>query len=118
MSREHKIPVPPFWGARTTPTREVSFAGMYAGMDLKTLYRLHWGARGSGEQFDALVRDDFEPRRLKMQREAEEKGWLRPTATTDRMRSTSVDSQAGQVGTSAPKISSSNCLEHLRHTYS
>jgi 5-methyltetrahydrofolate--homocysteine methyltransferase len=53
---------------------------MFAGMDLKTLYRLHWGARGSGEQFDALVRDDFEPRRLRLQREAEEKGWLRPTA--------------------------------------
>ncbi len=80
VSREHAIPTPPFWGARTTPTREVSFAGMYAGMDLKTLYRLHWGARGSGEQFDALVRDDFEPRRLRLQREAEEKGWLRPTA--------------------------------------
>jgi 5-methyltetrahydrofolate--homocysteine methyltransferase len=53
---------------------------MYAGMDLKTLYRLHWGARGSGEQFDALVRDDFEPRRLRLQAEAEQKGWLRPQA--------------------------------------
>jgi len=74
------VPAPPFWGARVTPTRDVSFAGMYEGMDLKTLYRLHWGARGSGAAYDELVKNDFEPRRLKLQREAEEKGWLRPTA--------------------------------------
>ncbi len=80
VSRDVTIPAPPFWGARVTPTREVSFEGVWAGMDLKTLYRLHWGARGSGAELDALIRDDFEPRRLKLQREAEEKGWLRPTA--------------------------------------
>jgi 5-methyltetrahydrofolate--homocysteine methyltransferase len=79
VSRDHDVPVPPFWGARVTSTKDVSFDGMYAGMDLKTLYRLHWGARGSGEPYDALVRDDFEPRRLRLQREAREKGWLRPT---------------------------------------
>ncbi|HTR97535.1 MAG TPA: methionine synthase [Candidatus Acidoferrales bacterium] len=80
VSREVSVPAPPFWGARVTPTREIPFAGMFGGMDLKTLYRLHWGARGSGAEFDALVRDDFEPRRLRLQREAEDKGWLRPTA--------------------------------------
>ncbi len=80
VSRDHDVPAPPFWGPRVTPPREVSFAGMYAGMDLKTLYRLHWGARGSGAAYDELIATDFEPRRLKLQREAEEKGWLRPTA--------------------------------------
>ena len=80
VSREHSIPAPPFWGARTTTTREVPFAEMYAGMDLKTLYRLHWGARGSGEAYDKLLRDDFEPRRLQLQKDAEAKGWLRPQA--------------------------------------
>uniref|UniRef100_A0A832MKQ5 Methionine synthase n=1 Tax=Eiseniibacteriota bacterium TaxID=2212470 RepID=A0A832MKQ5_UNCEI len=80
VSREVEVPAPPFWGARVTPPREVSFAGMYAGMDLKTLYRLHWGGRGTGEPFERLVREEFEPRRLRLQREAEDKGWLRPTA--------------------------------------
>ena len=80
VSRDVKIPAPPFWGARVTPTSKVPFDGMYAGMDLKTLYRLHWGARGTGEAADKLIREDFEPRRLRMQREAKEKGWLRPTA--------------------------------------
>jgi len=80
VSRDHDVPAPPFWGPRVTPVREVPFAGMYEGMDLKTLYRLHWGARGSGAAYDELVARDFEPRRLRLQRDAEEKGWLRPTA--------------------------------------
>jgi 5-methyltetrahydrofolate--homocysteine methyltransferase len=62
-----------------TPAREVSFAGMFAGMDLKTLYRLHWGARGSGPEVERLIREDFEPRRLRLQEEAERKGWIKPS---------------------------------------
>ena len=81
VSRNVIVPAPPFWGARVTAPREVSFAGMFEGMDLKTLYRLHWGARGSGEAYDKLVREDFEPRRLKLQREAESKGWIKPAAS-------------------------------------
>jgi 5-methyltetrahydrofolate--homocysteine methyltransferase len=78
VDRNVSIPAPPWWGARTTTTKEISFAGMYEGIDLKTLYRLHWGARGSGPEYDQLIRDDFEPRRLKLQREAEQKGWIKP----------------------------------------
>ena len=80
VTRDVEIPKPPFWGPRTTPSREIPFADMFAGMDLKTLYRLHWGARGSGEGVEKLIRDDFEPRRIKLQREAEQKGWIRPLA--------------------------------------
>src|SRR5262249_847450 len=80
VSRDVDVPKPPFWGARTTPSKDIPFAGMFAGMDVKTLYRLHWGARGSGEDYDRLIRDEFEPRRLQLQREAEERGWLRPLA--------------------------------------
>jgi 5-methyltetrahydrofolate--homocysteine methyltransferase len=80
VARDIAIPKPPFWGARVTPRAEIPFAGMFEGMDLKTLYRLHWGARGSGETFDRLIREDFEPRRLALQREAEREGWLEPQA--------------------------------------
>ena len=38
------------------------------------------GARGSGEAYEKLVREDFEPRRLRLQRESETKGWLKPQA--------------------------------------
>src|SRR5439155_11695982 len=54
--------------------------GMFAAMDLKTLYRLHWGARGSGPEVERLLREDFEPRRLALQREARAQGWLAPRA--------------------------------------
>ena len=81
VSRDVTIPAPPFWGPRVTTSKQVPFAGMYEGMDLKTLYRLHWGARGTGAPYDALIASDFEPRRLKLQHEAEHKGWLRPIAS-------------------------------------
>jgi 5-methyltetrahydrofolate--homocysteine methyltransferase len=53
---------------------------MFEGMDLKTLYRLHWGARGSADQVERLIRETFEPKRLELQREAEARGWLAPAA--------------------------------------
>ncbi len=80
VTRDVTIPAPPFWGAKTTPSREIPFQGMFEGMDLKTLYRLHWGARGSGETFEKLIREEFEPTRLELQRDAEARGWLRPMA--------------------------------------
>jgi 5-methyltetrahydrofolate--homocysteine methyltransferase len=80
VDRNIVIPVPPFWGARVTAAEEIDWDGMYAGMDLKTLYRLHWGARGSGPEVEKLLREDFEPRRLQLQREAREQGWLEPRA--------------------------------------
>ncbi len=81
VTRDHAIPPPSFWGARVTAAREIPFTEMFAGMDLKTLYRLHWGARGSGAEFEKLIREDFEPRRLALQREAEAEGWLEPRAS-------------------------------------
>ncbi len=78
LSREVAAPLPPFWGARLTPTAAIPFAEVFAGMDLKTLYRLHWGARGSGAEYETLIREDFEPRRLRLQRQAEAEGWLEP----------------------------------------
>jgi len=80
VARDVPIPAPPFWGARTTASAQIPFAGIFEGMDLKTLYRLHWGARGTGEVYEKLIRDEFEPMRLELQKEAEARGWLRPHA--------------------------------------
>src|SRR5262249_29902072 len=87
VSRDVSVPAPPFWGPRVTPTSAIPFDGMYAGMDLKTLYRLHWGGAarprdgaGDAAAFDRVVREEFEPRRARLEREAREKGWLRPLA--------------------------------------
>jgi 5-methyltetrahydrofolate--homocysteine methyltransferase len=80
VDRNVTIPAPPFWGARVTEPAAIDWDGMFAGMDLKTLYRLHWGARGSGPEVDKLIREDFEPRRIALQREARSEGWLEPGA--------------------------------------
>ncbi|TMQ50112.1 MAG: methionine synthase [Candidatus Eisenbacteria bacterium] len=80
VPRDVAIPAPPFWGARATDPAEISWEAMFQGMDLKTLYRLHWGARGSGAAYDRLIREEFEPRRLALQREARERGWIAPGA--------------------------------------
>src|SRR5262245_26964235 len=78
VDRNLPVPVPPFWGRRVIPVGGVDWDGMFAGMDLKTLYRLHWGARGSGPEYERLIRDEFEPRRHQLQREARAKAWLEP----------------------------------------
>ena len=80
VDRDVPIPAPPFWGARVTPAGAIDWDGMFGGMDLKTLYRLHWGARGSGPETERIIREDFEPRRLALQREARTEGWLEPRA--------------------------------------
>jgi 5-methyltetrahydrofolate--homocysteine methyltransferase len=71
------VPSPPFFGARIAD--DIPIADVWAGMDLKTLYKSSWGAKNArGEEFDELVRTDFEPRRLRMQQEGVAAGWLRP----------------------------------------
>jgi 5-methyltetrahydrofolate--homocysteine methyltransferase len=80
VSRDVSTPAPPFWGPRATRETDFSYRGMFDAMDLKTLYRLHWGARGSGPEIERLIREDFEPRRLLLQRDAERSGWIRPRA--------------------------------------
>ena len=48
-------------------------------MDMKTLYRLHWGGKGvKGEEWDALLANEFEPRLKRMQEDAKQNGWLQP----------------------------------------
>ena len=71
------VPTPPFYGPRSM--LDLPLADVWAGMDLKTLYKSSWGGKNAkGAEFDALVREDFEPRRLRMQVEGVRDGWLRP----------------------------------------
>jgi len=68
---------PPFWGAREMDGIELP--AIWPHLDLKTLFRLHWGGKGlKDEAWEALQRDDFRPRLSRMQREAIEQGWLKP----------------------------------------
>ncbi|MEB3328027.1 MAG: methionine synthase [Candidatus Sericytochromatia bacterium] len=71
------LPPAPFLGHRVV--QDVPLSRVFDGMDLRSLYRLSWGARNThGEAYEALIRDEFEPRRLALQAEAAREGWLAP----------------------------------------
>jgi 5-methyltetrahydrofolate--homocysteine methyltransferase len=72
------VPTPPFWGVRTVRTAPEA---IYPLLDLKTLYRLHWGGRGiQGAEWDKLVAEEFEPTLRRLQKEGSRQGWLKPAA--------------------------------------
>jgi len=72
-----EIPTPPFWGVREMT--DFTLDDIWPHMDMKTLYRLHWGGKGvKGEEWEALLKNEFEPRLKRMQESAKERGWLQP----------------------------------------
>jgi 5-methyltetrahydrofolate--homocysteine methyltransferase len=78
VKSEHvDIPLPPFFGATTID--DVDLRELWPCFDLKSLYRLSWGASNTkGEAFEALLRDDFDPRLRQYQHKAEQGGLLSP----------------------------------------
>ena len=78
VKSEHAdIPQPPFWGA--TMIDDVDLRELWPCFDLKSLYRLSWGASNTkGDAFETLVRDEFDPRLRRYQHEAEAGGLLQP----------------------------------------
>ncbi|HEV2107192.1 MAG TPA: vitamin B12 dependent-methionine synthase activation domain-containing protein, partial [Thermomicrobiales bacterium] len=72
-------PTPPFWGVRQLD--DIDLEEVWPHLDLKTLFRLHWGGKGvKAEAWEALQRDEFLPRLEQMQQEAIRDGWLQPRA--------------------------------------
>ncbi|MDQ3512464.1 MAG: dihydropteroate synthase, partial [Chloroflexota bacterium] len=72
-------PTPPFWGVRQLD--DIDLTAIWPHLDLKTLFRLHWGGKGvKGEAWEALQRDEFQPRLAEMQADAIASGWLEPRA--------------------------------------
>jgi 5-methyltetrahydrofolate--homocysteine methyltransferase len=49
-------------------------------LDLNALYRGRWGGVAHGPEYERLVREEFEPRREHMLRQARQRGWLEPRA--------------------------------------
>jgi len=78
VTQDHSVPTPPFWGVRVLET--IPIDEVFALLDLDELYRLQWGARGSGERFEQTVRDEFEPTLERLKIAAKRDGWVRPRA--------------------------------------
>ncbi len=70
-------PTPPFWGVQEMSG--FTLADVWPHLDLKTLFRLHWGGKGlKDEVWERMQKEEFLPRLAVMQKEAEATGWLAP----------------------------------------
>jgi len=78
VAANNPIPSPPFWGTRVL--RDIPIDEVFDLLDLDELYRLQWGARGSGEQYDSTIKNDFEPALKRLKADAKANGWIKPTA--------------------------------------
>ena len=78
-SRDADVPEPAFLGVKVLD--RIPLAELYDLIDLNTLYRLHWGAKNAkGEEWDRLVREEFEPRLERLERETLTGGQVRVRA--------------------------------------
>jgi 5-methyltetrahydrofolate--homocysteine methyltransferase len=75
---DNEVPHPPFYGPRVLSA--IPLDEVLALIDRKDLFRLQWGARGSGERYQRTVERDFEPMLSRLTDEAREEGWLTPQA--------------------------------------
>jgi 5-methyltetrahydrofolate--homocysteine methyltransferase len=75
---DNALPTAPFYGVRVV--RDIPLDEVFELLDLDELYRLQWGGRGSGEQYDATVRNEFKPTLDRLTAEAKRDGWLVPQA--------------------------------------
>jgi len=71
-----ELPIPPRWGASIVKEMPLAMVGEH--ISLNELFRLSWGAKNThGDEWQKL-KEDFQTRLVKMRREAEEEGWLKP----------------------------------------
>ncbi len=71
------VPQPPFWGARSPDT--IDLTDVWPCFDLRSLYRLSWGASNlKGAAFERVVAEEFAPRLLRYQADALRNGLLEP----------------------------------------
>lgn len=78
-SRAVEIPTAPFYGVKVLDW--LPLTELYEHFDLNTLYRLHWGAKNAkGEEWERLVRDEFEPRLRRYRQEILASGLVRVRA--------------------------------------
>jgi 5-methyltetrahydrofolate--homocysteine methyltransferase len=76
VAANNPVPTPPFWGTRVL--RDIPLDEVFELLDLDELYRLQWGARGSGDQYKATVKNEFEPTLARLKLDAKTRGWLKP----------------------------------------
>jgi 5-methyltetrahydrofolate--homocysteine methyltransferase len=76
VAANNPLPSPPFWGTRVI--RDVPIDEVFDLLDLDELYRLQWGARGSGDQYKSTLKNEFEPALERLKKDAKKNGWINP----------------------------------------
>ena len=76
VAANNPLPSPPFWGTRVI--RDVPIDEVFDLLDLDELYRLQWGARGSGDQYKSTIKNEFEPALERLKKDAKKNGWIKP----------------------------------------
>ena len=76
VASNNPLPSPPFWGTRVI--RDVPIHEVFDLLDLDELYRLQWGARGSGDQYKSTIKNEFEPALERLKKDAVKNGWIKP----------------------------------------
>jgi 5-methyltetrahydrofolate--homocysteine methyltransferase len=72
------VPSPPFLGTRVL--RNIPLDEVLALLDLDELFRLQWGARGSGAKYEQTIEKEFKPTLARLTAQAMNEGWLEPQA--------------------------------------
>jgi len=73
-----RVPAPPFWGARVVPSGAIALADLWPCLDLDELFKLQWGVRLKGSEYEKAVREQFGPKLEELKAEAMAGGWLVP----------------------------------------
>jgi 5-methyltetrahydrofolate--homocysteine methyltransferase len=73
-----RIPTPPFWGARTVLAGQIPLSDLWPRLDLNELYKLQWGVRAKGAEYERMIREEFAPKLEELKAEAQAQGWLQP----------------------------------------
>jgi 5-methyltetrahydrofolate--homocysteine methyltransferase len=76
VAANNPVPKPPFWGTRVI--RDIPLDEVFELLDLDELYRLQWGARGSGDAYKQTVKKEFEPALERLKKDAKQNGWIKP----------------------------------------
>jgi 5-methyltetrahydrofolate--homocysteine methyltransferase len=76
VAANNPLPSPPFWGTRVI--RDVPIEEVFDLLDLDELYRLQWGARGSGDQYKSTIKNEFEPALERLKKDAVKNEWIKP----------------------------------------
>ncbi len=76
VSPAERVPTAPFWGARVVPAGEIPLSDIWPHLDLAELFKLQWGVKAKGAEYERLIREEFGPRLEELKGEAQSRGWL------------------------------------------